>query len=147
VDDRRVARRRGGGFVLAIMTDTRRWTPEQHAAARRLFTAYKDTLRPLIREADLFHVSPRPDGVGLDGIEYFDAKSGRGALFAFRGTGAEPEHRFMLKGLRPNHAYALRFEDETNPPTARTGAELMTTGLAMKLPERESSDVVHIQRQ
>lgn len=129
-----------------IMTDTSQWTPDQHAAARRLFAIYKEKLRPLIRGADLFHVSPRPDGVRWDGIEYFDATTGRGALFAFRGTGSEPAHHFVLKGLRPNDSYAMRFEDETNPPTARTGQALMTTGLTLRLPERESSDVVYIER-
>jgi hypothetical protein len=129
-----------------IMTDTSRWTPEQHAAARRLFADYKEKLRPLIRGADLFHVSARPDGVGWDGMEYFDTRTGRGALFAFRGTGGEAEHRFVLKGLRANETYAVSFEDETSPPTTVKGGELMTAGIAMKLPERESSEIVHIRR-
>lgn len=129
-----------------IMTDTGQWTPEQHDAARRLFAAYKSDLRPLIRDADLFHVSDRPDGVHWDAIEYFDPSAGRGALLAFRGTADEPEHRFVLKGLRPNDTYMLNFEDATNPPATRTGAQLMTAGLTMKLPEPESCEAVHIQR-
>lgn len=129
-----------------IMTATSQWTPEQHDAARHLFASYKSDLRPLIRDADLFHVSDRPDGVHWDGIEYFDSKTGRGALFAFRGTGDEPEHRFVLKGLRANEMYTLKYEDATSQPASRTGRDLMTAGVTIKLPEPGSSDVVHIQR-
>lgn len=129
-----------------IMMDTSRWTPQQHDAARQLFASYKSDLRPLIREADLFHVSDRPDGIHWDAIEYFDPKTSRGALLAFRGTTDEPKHRFILKGLQPNDTYSINFEDATTPPATLTGQELMTAGLTMKLPESESSDVVHVQR-
>jgi hypothetical protein len=39
-----------------IMTDTTAWTEEQHQAAKQAFALYKDQLRPLIRDARLFHV-------------------------------------------------------------------------------------------
>ncbi len=84
-----------------IMTDMTRWTPAQQAAAGRQFNVYKKTLRPLIQQADLYHVSERPDGRHWDGIEYFDPQSGRGVLFAFRSTTPETRHRFLLKGLDP----------------------------------------------
>jgi hypothetical protein len=129
-----------------IMTDTSRWTPEQHDAAKKQFALYKARLRPLIRGADLSHVSERPDGVRWDGIEYFDGASGTGALFAFRGTVDEAEHAFVLKGLAADAQYALTFEDQSSPPTVKTGKELMGDGIKLNLPERESSEIVHVQR-
>jgi hypothetical protein len=48
---------------FSLMLDARQWTPEQRAAARGEFALYKNPLRPLIREADLYHVAQRPDGV------------------------------------------------------------------------------------
>ena len=89
---------------LTIMQDTSAWSKEQHAAARSEFALYKQELRPLIRDADLYHVSQRPDGVHWDGIEYYDVKRGRGVLYAFRGTGDEAQHTFVLQGLRPARA-------------------------------------------
>jgi len=56
---------------FTIMMDTTTWTPEQHAAARNAIALYKEKLRPLIRNAQLYHVSPRPDGVHWDGMEYW----------------------------------------------------------------------------
>ena len=129
-----------------IMTDTSKWTPEQHQAAKRQFALYKQQLRPLIRDADLYHVSDRPDGVRWDGIEYFDSKTGRGALFAFRGNNDEPRHAFKLKGLSPEADYALSFEDRSSPASIARGAELMKSGIELNLPERESSELVFIQR-
>jgi hypothetical protein len=130
-----------------IMTDTRRWTGAQHDAARQEFALYKERLRPLIRQADLYHVSPRPDGVRWDGIEYFDPSSGRGVLFAYRGTGDEPEHTFVFKGLDPEAQYALSFQDGSAADTAARGRELMGQGLRLGLREPQTSEIVHIQRQ
>ena len=129
-----------------IMTDTTKWTPAQHEAAKREFALYKQQLRSLIRGADLYHISDRPDGVRWDGIEYFDAKTGRGALFAFRGNNDEPRHAFKLKGLSPEAEYALSFEDRSSPATIARGADLMETGVELNLPERESSEIVLLQR-
>jgi alpha-galactosidase len=130
-----------------IMTDTRRWTAAQHDAARREFALYKESLRPLIRRADLYHVSPRPDGVRWDGIEYFDPSNGRGVMFAYRGTGDEPEHTFVFKGLDPEAQYALSFQDGSAADTAASGRELLGQGLRLRLREPQTSEIVHIQRQ
>jgi len=69
---------------LTIMMDTSAWTPEQHDAARQAIALYKQQLRPLIRDAKLYHVTPRPDGIHWDGIEYWDSARGKGVVFAFR---------------------------------------------------------------
>jgi len=44
------------------------WIVEQHAVALNAIALYKARLRPLIRDAQLFHISDRPDGVGWDGV-------------------------------------------------------------------------------
>jgi hypothetical protein len=130
-----------------IMTDTGKWTPRQHEAARKQFVLYKERLRPLIRSADLYHVSERPDGVRWDGIEYFDPATGRGVLFAFRGTTNEEEHEFRLRGLDAGKSYVLSFEDRTSETIIRAGAALMKAGVRVKLPATQSSEIVHIERQ
>jgi alpha-galactosidase len=128
-----------------IMLDTTVWTPEQHEAARKAFALYKEQLRPLIRDANLYHLSPRPDGVRWDGIEYWDQSRGKGVIFAFRGkTPDEPEHTFVLDGLNPEKRYKLHFEDGSAPDAEFTGRELMGAGLAVHLVERLSSELVFI---
>jgi hypothetical protein len=132
---------------FSLMLDTRRWTPEQRADARVQFALYRSTLRPLIREADLYHVSDRPDGVHWDGIEYYSTALGRGALFVFRGSGAdEPSHRFPLRGLAPARRYRLHFHD-LGPAADRTeaGAALMGPGLLVSLPLPLTSELICIE--
>jgi alpha-galactosidase len=129
-----------------IMLDTTVWTAEQHEAARKAFALYKEQLRPLIRDADLYHVSERPDGVRWDGLEYWDAARGKGVVYAFRGkTADEPEHRFVLEGLKARGRYRLHFEDGSAPDRDASGSDLMGAGLAVHLPEPLSSELVFLQ--
>jgi alpha-galactosidase len=129
-----------------IMLDTSVWTPEQHAVAKEEFQLYKSRLRPFIRDADLYHVSARPDGVHWDGIQYFDPKRGQGLLYAFRGsTEAESSHSFLLGGVRPEGEYKLQFRDHSSPDRTVKGADLLKKGLVVKLAVPNSSELVFIQ--
>jgi hypothetical protein len=125
------------------MIDTTAWTGEQHAAAKREFQLYKALLRPLIRDADLYHVSPRPDGVHWDGIEYFDPARRRGVLFAFHGsTTTEPQHVFLLRGFSPDTSYRLHFNDGSSADRILTGEQLNKEGVKVRLPVSNSSELI-----
>lgn len=128
---------------LTIMMDTTTWTPEQHAAAAREFLTYKKRLRPLIRDARLFHVSPRPDGKHWDGMEYFNPQSREGVLYAFHGSEpSEPSHAFLLKGLHPDRLYALHFQDRSSLDRIARGSELLKNGLTLNLKDPNTSELV-----
>ena len=131
---------------LTVMIDSNSWSPQQHAAAAREIAFYKSTLRPLIRDADLYHVGSRPDGKGWDGLEYFDAGRDRGVLYAFHGSTPAPgEFRFHLRGLRGDRRYRLHFRDHTSPDREVDGRELMQSGVAVTLPMVDSSELVTIE--
>ena len=135
-----------GWFTLMIDTDT--WTPEQHEAARQAIALYKHKLRPLIRDAQLFHVSPRPDGVHWDGIQYFDPHRKQGVLYAFRGsTESEDSHTFLLSGLNPASRYTLHFQDGSSPDLQSSGRQMMTEGLHVHLSSPLSSELIFIEEQ
>lgn len=130
-----------GWFTL--MLDTTSWNDEEHAAAREAIALYKARLRPLIRDADLYHVSPRPDGVHWDGIEYSDLTRGKGVLFAFRGSSTEEiQHTFVLRGLHPERTYRLRFQDHSSVNRDISGRELMRAGVQVFLSSPNSSELV-----
>jgi alpha-galactosidase len=129
----------------SIMLDTTVWTQQQHQAGREATDLYTRQLRPLIRDADLYHVSERPDGVRWDGVEYFDARRGQGVLFAFHGSvGNEPSHAFLMRGLTATASYKLHFNDHTAPDRIVAGSELMISGLTVDLPLPLSSELVFI---
>jgi len=130
---------------LTVMQNTNDWTRTQHAAARRALALYKTRLRPLIRDAELFHISARPDGVHWDGMEYWDPQRRRGVVFAFHGSDpAERTHRFILKGLESSGLYELHFEDGTAPDIRVSGRQLMTSGIAVALPQPLTSELVFL---
>jgi alpha-galactosidase len=130
---------------LTIMMDTTTWSAEQHAEAKKEIELYKKELRPLIRDADLYHVSARPDGVHWDGLEYWDQPRRRGVVYAFRGgVSRESAHWFALKGLKPSGRYAITFHDHTSPDRTLAGWELMKGGLQVRLPYANSSELIFI---
>jgi alpha-galactosidase len=131
---------------LTIMQDTNAWDKQQHDVAKEEFQLYKSTLRPFIRDADLYHISPRPDGVHWDAIQYFDPRQDRGVIYAFRGTTeTERNHTFVLKGLRPEGSYRLRFHDGSSPDRTMSGKELLTKGLTLDLALPLSSEIVFLE--
>jgi alpha-galactosidase len=131
---------------VSIMMDTNAWSAEQHDAARKAITLYKEKLRPLIRDAQLYHISDRPDGVHWDGIEYWDPARKKGVVYAFHGSEpAEPTHTFQLRGLDPAKHYRLSFQDETEPDRTLLGAELIQAGLPVKLQYPLSSELIFIE--
>jgi len=131
---------------FTIMLDTNAWTTEQHEAAKQEVALYKKELRPLIRDANLYHVSPRPDGIHWDGIEYWDSEHRKGVLYAFRGKGEEKSHWFRLKELQQNRPYRLRFQDHSSPDRLARGKELMERGLKVTLEWPNSSELVFLEQ-
>jgi|HubBroStandDraft_1064217.scaffolds.fasta_scaffold08058_6 hypothetical protein len=131
---------------LTIMIDTSAWSPEQHAEARREIDLYKKELRLLIRDASLYHVSARPDGVHWDGIEYWDPERQRGVVYAFRGTiERENSHHFVLRGLQASGRYLVKFYDHSSADRRVTARELMGKGLKVTLPVQNSSELIFIE--
>jgi hypothetical protein len=128
---------------FSLMLDASQWTAQQREAARREFALYKRALRPLIREADLYHVADRPDGVHWDGMEYYSPRLRRGVLYAFRGSASDlPTHRFRLTGLDAGRRYRLEFQDNPAANQELTGESLMQMGVDVRLSLPLSSDLI-----
>ena len=128
-----------------IMQDTTAWTAQQHAVAQEEFATYKKDLRPLIRDANLYHISSRPDGVHWDGVEYFNPADGQGVIYAFRGSVAkEKTHTFRLSGLSAVKRYQLQFHDHTSFDTVVSGRDLMQKGLTVNLSLPISSELIFL---
>jgi hypothetical protein len=141
IENFRYALRSGMLGWFSLMLDASQWTPEQRGTARQEFALYKSALRPLIREADLYHVGTRPDGVHWDGIEYYSAKQRHGVLYAFRGSAGRATHRFRLLGLDQGRSYRVRFQDHAATQVL-SGEALMQGGVDVALPLPLSSELI-----
>ncbi|HZE42979.1 MAG TPA: alpha-galactosidase [Steroidobacteraceae bacterium] len=147
IENFRYALRSGMLGWFSLMQDTSLWSPEQRAEAQRQFALYKSSLRPLIREADVYHVAQRPDGVNWDGMEYYSRRLRRGVLYAFRGAASDqPTHAFSLLGLEPARRYRLKFEDRGAAANlVLTGQVLMRAGVEVRLEAPLSSELIFIE--
>jgi alpha-galactosidase len=146
IENFRYALRSGMLGWFSLMLDTSRWTAEQRIEAQRQFALYKSSLRPLIREADVYHVAQRPDGVNWDGMEYYSPRLRRGVLYAFRGVATDqPTHNFRLLGLKPASRYRLMFEDRGAAATlVLSGQVLMQQGVDVNLALPQSSELIFL---
>jgi len=148
MEDFRYMLRSGMMGWLTIMIDTSSWSAEQKTEAKAEIQLYKKELRPLIRDANLYHISARPDGVHWDGIEYWDPEKQRGAIYAFRGTiEQENAHVFPLQGLHASGRYRVRFHDHSSPDRETSGRELMRPGLKVTLPLQGSSEIILLEQE
>ena len=147
IDNFRYMLRSGMMGWTTIMLDTTQWNAEQHTAAKEAIALYKEQLRPLIRDAMLYHVSDRPDGIRWDGIEYWDPARRKGVLFAFRGTTTdEVRHAFVLKGPEPGRRYRLHYQDGSSPDVEISGSALTKSGVPVSLASPLSSELVFIEQ-
>jgi len=132
---------------FTVMIDTTGWSREQHQVAAEELAFYKTALRPLIRGADLYHVGARADGKGWDGLEYFEARSGTGVLYAFHGSEVKPDaFTFPLRGLHATAKYRLHFKDGSSPDRDVGGRDLLQSGVTVSLPLANSSELIVIKR-
>ena len=111
---------------------------------------YKEKIRPLIREGNLYHILPRPDSVHWDGIQYIDPDSEReniGIVMLWKPSDEEGSTKtVLLRGLDPDATYELVFEDRPEQNRTATGAELMESGLPVTIEEPSGSEWIWIRR-
>ena len=120
------------------------WTDDEKAAVKSAVTTYKTRIRPLVRNADLYHILPRPDGKNWDGIQYHDPAAGKGVVYLFKPGAVADTITLKLRGVDPGRRYRVSFEDGANPTAEKTGAELVK-GLEVTLKGAPVSELVWIE--
>ncbi|MBO4548439.1 MAG: GH36 C-terminal domain-containing protein, partial [Abditibacteriota bacterium] len=106
---------------------------------------YEKRLKPLIRNGDLYHILPRPDGIRWDGLEYFDPDADTGAVMLWKPSDEEGKTKTVrLRGLDPDREYRLDFEDRSGQSFRAKGAGLLEKGLAVTIQEPAGSEIVWI---
>ncbi len=118
------------------------WTQDEKDAVKACVETYKTRIRPLVRQADLYHVLPRPDGRHWDGLEYYDPTAGKGVVFLFKPSSEIATQRIQFRGLDEKRMVRLHFEDGSHPVTVKPAAELMNEGLQLILQGEETSELV-----
>jgi len=126
-------------------TRTAEWTDEERESAKRAVAIYKSWVRPILQDAHVYHILPRPDGVNWDGMFYWSPRLNRGTLYVFHPDSSEGREEIRLRGLEAARRYWVWSEDGSVAVGEMAGADLMARGLTVRLPSRYSSDLVYLQ--
>jgi hypothetical protein len=126
-------------------THSASWTPKQREGVKRATDIYKSWVRPMLRDAQVHHILPRPDGYHWDGMFYWSPSVKHGTLYIFRPNSDEKSRRVALRGLAPKTRYRVRSEDHSTPDATYSGADLMDAGLTIQLPGKYTSDLVYLE--
>ena len=121
------------------------WPPEAIASAQRATEIYKSWIRPILNDAEVHHILPRPDGIHWDGMFYWSPSLHRGTLYVFRPKNNQESQDIRLKGLAPGTQYRIHSEDGSVRPVVLSGSELMREGLKIWLPHPFSSDLIYLE--
>lgn len=120
------------------------WTAEEKAAVKKEVETYKTRIRPLVRNGDVYHILPRPNDRDWDGIQYYDPATRKGVAYLFKPGAAPDAMTIRFRGVEAGRRYAVSFQDESNPPVEKTGAELLA-GMEIKLSGRHVSELVWVE--
>ena len=108
---------------------------------------YNEKIKPLVREANLYHVLPRPDHIHWDGVQYGrddEPENGvAGVLFLFKPTADNPDAiRVPVRGLNPERTYHVRFYERVSQSFAADGKTLMRDGVLCRIEEDCGSEMI-----
>lgn len=130
--------------LWAMSADATKWSKVKIEACKKDIAAYKRN-RPIIRDGNVYHVLPQPDGKHWDGLEYYHPQKGMGVFFVFRPDNNEPSKTVALKGLNAAAKYRVSFEDSKKSYIS-TGKNLMTHGVTIVLPQKYGSEIVYFKK-
>jgi Melibiase. len=118
----------------------------------KYYNMYNQKIKPLVRNANLYHILPRPDDIHWDGMEYYDPNTTNttmGCVFLFKPSTTEGSNKTVyLKGLDPNTHYKLVFEDRTAQNVNDIlGSALMAggNGLSVNISQDVGSEIIWIE--
>jgi hypothetical protein len=133
-----------GAWDLAL-TQSKNLTDAQKSRIRRSTDIYKSWIRPVLQDAHVYRILPRPDGSHWDGMFYWNKQIRKGTVYIFRPNSEQPHQLIYLSGLDSKKAYKVHAEDASTQAGVFTGEELMGRGIEVRLPEKFSSDLLYVE--
>jgi alpha-galactosidase len=118
------------------------WTEEALGHAKIAIAQYKE-LRPLIRRAEVYHLTPQVNVENPDtfqAAQYFVRETGESLLFAFRSNDPASQFKVALRRIDPSKKYTLLNQEERRTVTG----QYLSTGLELSLLATGSSALVRI---
>lgn len=132
------------GGPCTLLSDPRLLPPDGRAVLAGEIERYK-RWRNLFATGRVYSLLGRAHPRSWDATEFYDASAGRGLVFVFRNDTAAAARTFPLRGLDAAARYRIEMIDAGETRVA-AGGELMGTGLTVRIPERNRSDMILLTR-
>jgi alpha-galactosidase len=133
-----------GAWDLAL-TESKNLSEKQKLQIRRSTDIYKSWIRPVLKDAHVHRILPRPDGLHWDGLFYWNAEIKKGTAYIFRPNSEQRHQLIFLAGLDAKKAYRIRGEDASIQAGSFSGDALMNQGIEVRLPDKFSSDLLYVE--
>lgn len=134
---------------LGPIDRARRETLPYYLELVRHLALYRERMRPILRQGDVYHVLPMANGVDWDGFFFYNPAIARGALLVFkpsvRAEGGD-NRRIALPGLEPDGMFTCTFEDRTEQTVTALGSELNEGLWVRGLSGDHASEIVWVDR-
>jgi alpha-galactosidase len=124
-----------------------RWSEEQRRVATERIALYK-RIRPIIRNADVFHLTPQVNAATPRSVEaalYLEPATRKALLFVFHGGASTLTTTLKLRGLPPDGKYRLRMPPAFGPEQVLAGKDLVENGLPVRFPHPGASAIIEIE--
>lgn len=131
------------GGPLVLMDRITEWPDWMVEFMREEIAIYK-SIRCLIRDGKVYHLTPPPDGTFNDYIQSHHEASDRSVIFVYRQETPFEAERVRPRGLRPEVSYQVRFQEDPRR-IVMTGQELMESGIEVRLPRHWFAEIVYIE--
>ncbi len=105
---------------------------------------YKE-IRNSITNGKVLHLTPRPAVGRTDAIQSYNPGLDEAVTVVTRDSTTTDRFTLRMRDLVATHTYRVSFADDRRILTM-TGEQLMTTGVSVNLPERESGEIVYARR-
>lgn len=133
-----------GAMMICPSTNLAGFSEHQIEVAKETYGIYNTKQRAIIRNCDVYHILPTPDGTNWDGIEYFNDDLGMGSILLYRPSSNcdYTEKAIYPEGLKPSATYRVEFEDNTDLNVIKTGAQLMENGINVRMDKNYDSEII-----
>jgi hypothetical protein len=103
-------------------------------------------LRGRLRESRVFHLTGRPTAGAVDALQSYHELTDTAMVFAYREGARQDTATLRLRGVRPDRAYIVRYQDKPQQYVMQ-GRELLEVGLPVRFTDAFDAVIVHIEPQ
>ena len=131
---------------FGFSTKIYQWDEATRQACAKQIAIYKQ-IRPIIRSADVYHLTPQASATSPNSLQaalYVDPTGGKAVLYAFQGGADTLDGILKLRGLT-DKSYTLHMPEGFGPDQTILGADLMRQGLKLTFPHKGASAIIQLQ--